>query len=132
TCDLGAVEYTPANTFVTGFILVDAAANVDVQPIRNDDVLNLGQLPSSLSIRAVVTGATGSVAFDHQGIQQIENAAPYSLGGDTSGDYWAVALSPGDHTLRATPYASADATGAAGGAIEIKFSVAGTDSTPAP
>ncbi|MEB2319736.1 MAG: hypothetical protein OZ935_13890 [Pseudomonadota bacterium] len=124
-CDLGAVEYTPANTFVTGLVLVDAAADVDLQPLHNDDVLRLELLPSSLSIRAVVTGPTGSVRFDHDGIEQIENVAPYSLGGDTSGNYWPVALSAGEHTLRATPYSGPDGTGAAGGAVAIRFSVIG-------
>lgn len=125
TCDRGAVEYTPASLFVTGFVLVNAATDVDIQPLRNDDVLVRSLLPPSLSIRAVVTGATGSVHFDFDGIQRNENVAPYSLGGDVSGNYTPVALSAGEHTLIAIPYSNAGGTGAAGGAMEIKFSMLG-------
>jgi hypothetical protein len=117
------VEYTFANHFVTGFMLVDAAADVDIQPLRNDDVLVLAQLPPSLSIRAIVTGAPGSVSFGYDGTEQTENIAPYSLGGDAAGNYAPVALSGGEHTLKATPYSNAGGAGAAGGAREIKFSI---------
>ena len=62
-CDMGAVEVTSANTFVTGFILVNAASNTDIRPMLHGDTLVLSELPPELSIRAVVTGGTGSVVF---------------------------------------------------------------------
>ena len=55
---MGAVEVTSANTFATGFILVNAASNTDVRPVLHGDTLVLSELPPELSIRAVVTGGS--------------------------------------------------------------------------
>jgi hypothetical protein len=101
TCDMGAVEHTTANTFVTGFMLVNAATDSDIRLLRNDDVLVLSGLPPQLSIRAIVSGSPGSVVFglDAVAVFRTENIAPYSLGGDTAGDYLPVALAGGAHTL---------------------------------
>lgn len=124
-CDLGAVEYTDASLDVTGFVLVDAATDTDIRPLRNDDWLVLSQLPAQLSIRAVVNGAPGSVVFDFSGAPalQTENAAPYALAGDASGDYTPVALSGGEHVLSATPFAGPNGSGSAGAAHTIRFNV---------
>jgi len=130
-CDLGAYERTSAGFFVTGFVLVDAGANVDLQPLRNGELLNLGQLPPQLSVRAVVPGAPpGSVVFDFDDVAgfQIENAAPYALDGDApAGDYIPVPLSGGPHEIRATPFAAANAGGAAGGSLSVSFWVIGSN-----
>ena len=64
-CDMGAVEVTSANVFVTGFVLVNAAANTDIRPRLYGDTLVLSDLPSELSVRAVVTGSPGSVVFGY-------------------------------------------------------------------
>src|SRR5207249_802946 len=64
-CDMGAVEVTSANVFVTGFVLVNAAANTDIRPLLYGDTLVLSDLPSELSVRAVVTGSPGSVVFGY-------------------------------------------------------------------
>jgi hypothetical protein len=124
-CDMGAVEYTPAATFVTGFVLVDAATNTDIGPLRNDDALDLRSLPAQLSVRAVVSGTLSSVQFGYDAdlALRTENAAPYSLGGDASGDYAPFAFIGGQHTVTATPFVAPDAGGAAGGAMSIKFYV---------
>jgi CSLREA domain-containing protein len=132
-CDMGAVEYTPANLHVTGFVLVDAATDTDIRPLRNDDTLLLHQLPPQLSVRAVVSGSPGSVVFGFEGnaAYRTENAAPYTLGGDASGDYAAVSFSPGQQTLSATPFTGADGTAAAGGAMQIRFNVIDLSATTA-
>jgi CSLREA domain-containing protein len=124
-CDMGAVEYTSANAFVTGFMLVNAASNTDIRPLRNDDTLVSSTLPPQLSVRAIVSGSAGSVVFgwDANPAFRTENVAPYALGGDASGDYAPVAISAGDHTIAATPYSGADGTAAAGGAMVVKFTV---------
>ncbi len=124
-CDMGAVEYTSSSSFVTGFMLVNAASDSDIRPLRNDDTLFLGSLPPELSIRAIASGSPGSVVFgvDADPAFRIENVAPYSLAGDASGDYAPVSLASGAHTLTATPYAGAGGTAAAGGAMVVKFTV---------
>jgi CSLREA domain-containing protein len=124
-CDMGAVEYTAANAFVTGFMLVNAATDTDIRPLRNDDTLVLSALPPQLSIRAIVSGSPSSVVFgwNANAAFRTENVAPYALGGDASGDYAPVAISAGDHTVTATPYSGADGTAAAGGAMVVKFTV---------
>jgi len=126
-CDMGAVEYTPASVFVTGFMLVDAASDTDIRPLRNDDMLVSGTVPPQLSVRAVVSGSPGSVVFglNADPAFRTENVAPFSLGGDAAGDYAPVALPTGTYTLTATPYTGAGGTDAAGGSMVIKFSVTG-------
>lgn len=124
-CDLGAVETAGANLDVTGFMLVDAATDTDIRPLRHDDWLLLGELPAQLSVRATVAGAAGSVVFGFDGNPgyRTENTAPYALGGDASGDYAAVPLAGGPHTLTATPYAAAGGGGAVGASRTIRFNV---------
>jgi hypothetical protein len=120
---MGAVEYTSANAFVTGFMLVNAETDTDIRPLRNDDTLVLSTLPPQLSIRAIVSGTAGSVVFgwDADPVFRTENVAPYALGGDASGDYAPVPITAGDHTITATPYSGAGGTSAAGGSMVVKF-----------
>jgi hypothetical protein len=123
---MGAVEVTSANAFVTGFTLVNAAANTDIRPLLHGDTLVLSELPPELSIRAVVTGGAGSVVFGYDDIPSIqtENIAPYALAGDSpAGDYLPFGLGTGSHTLTATPFAAMEGGGAAGGSQSITFAV---------
>ena len=125
-CDMGAVEVTNANTFVTGFILVNAASNTDIRPVLHGDTLVLSELPPELSLRAVVTGGVGSVVFGYDDTPSIqtENISPYALAGDSpAGDYTPFNLSAGSHTLTATPFAAIGGGGAAGGSQTITFTV---------
>ena len=122
---MGAVEVTAASQFVTGFILVDAVAHTDIGPLLHGDTLDLSTLPSSISVRAELSSSPGSVVFGFDGNPafQTENLSPYALGGDDGGIYTSVSFSVGDHTIQATPYASADAVGPAGGSLKISFNV---------
>lgn len=124
-CDLGAVEVTAAAGFVSGFVLVDADADVDLRPLHDGDVLDLSELPPSLSVRAAIDGTAGSVvfAFNDDPDFRTENVAPYALGGDSAGDYAALNLPGGTSTLTATPFAEAGGAGAAGGSLTILFEV---------
>jgi CSLREA domain-containing protein len=129
-CDMGSYETGHANTFVTGFMLVDAQSNEDLFSIRNGELLNLAALPEQLSIRAVVSGAPGSIVFAFNGdaAVQTENVAPYAIGGDApAGDYTPFALPEGAHVIRATPFAGAGGGGAAGGSLELNIVVLGSD-----
>jgi hypothetical protein len=74
-------------------------------------------LPAHLSIEAVATGDSDSVAMeiDHNP-SSTENLEPYALLGDTSGDFNPVPeiRMPGWITISATPYAGPDLSGVAG------------------
>lgn len=124
-CDMGALEMTSATSFVTNFFLVDATTDTDIRPLRHGDLLDLNSLPAQISVRAIVSGFPGSVEFDLDAVLSIqtENLAPYSLGGDASGDYAPVNFTPGEKTLRATPYSGPNGAGAAGGSLKIEFTV---------
>ncbi len=127
-CDLGAYEGGGHSAFITSFILVDADTDTDLFPIRNGELLNRTELPPNLSIRAQLSGTAGSVVFALDGDPsfQVETHAPYALGGDSPlGNYLPVALSQGEHMLRATPFALAAGAGAQGGGLELKFLVLG-------
>lgn len=127
-CDMGAVEVTSANGFVTGFVLVDAGTNADLRPLLHGDTLDLTELPPHLSVRAVVNGFASSVVFGLDGTPSfhVENVAPFALGGDAPlGDYHSVAFPTGEHTITATPFAGSSGSGAAGGSRSITFRVKG-------
>jgi len=127
-CDMGAVEVTSSNAFVTGFVLVDAGTNADIRPLLHGDTLDLTDLPPHLSVRAVMSGFASSVVFDLDGMPsfQVENVAPYALGGDAPlGDYLPVSFNAGQHTIVATPFAGSSGSGAAGGSRAITFRVSG-------
>jgi CSLREA domain-containing protein len=127
-CDMGAFEAGNAGVFVTSFVLVNADTDTDLFTIRNGELLNLTTLPPNLSIRAVVSGAPGSVvfAFDANAAFQTENVAPYALDGDSpAGDFLPVEFTPGQHTIRATPFAGANGGGTAGGSLDVTFMVFG-------
>jgi hypothetical protein len=124
-CDMGALEATSATSFITGFVLVDAATDTDIRPLRHGDLLDLSTLPEQISVRAVTSGLPGSVVFDLDDVLnfQTENIAPFSLGGDDSGNYAPVDLTTGEKTFRATPFSGQNGAGAAGGSLKIEFMV---------
>ena len=124
-CDMGALEVTSATSFITGFVLVDASTDSDIRPLRHGDLLDLSTLPDQLSVRTTANGSPASVVFDLDDMLgiQTENIAPFSLGGDASGDYAPVNFTAGEKTLRATPYANQNGAGAAGGSLKIEFTV---------
>mmetsp|Transcript_7692 Transcript_7692/g.21404 ORF Transcript_7692/g.21404 Transcript_7692/m.21404 type:complete len:958 (+) Transcript_7692:402-3275(+) len=122
---------------VVGFALINAVTDAEIGPLTQGQTLDLNQLPtSSLSIRADVSGAWGSVKFDLDGNQgvQTENVAPYALGGDSSGDYKAVAAlaNIGSHTVTATPYSGSGGSGSPGTSLTVVFTVAQLEGTPSP
>jgi len=111
---------------VTGFVLVNADTDRDVRPLKDGATLDPVTDGESLSIRADVSGAVGSVRFDVDGrTVRIESTAPFAVGGDSRGDYAPWPIDPGRHTLTATPYAEAGGRGDAGKAMRITFTVAG-------
>lgn len=113
---------------VSSFTLVNAAAEQDIQALRDGDVLDLTSLPHArLNIRAGTNPAkVGSVAFELSGAltqKQVENGVPYALFKNLKGDYFGGNLQPGDYTLTATPYSKADGKGEKGTPLTVHFKV---------
>lgn len=121
---------------VVGFTLIDAGADVEIGPLVDGQVVDLGLLPASqLSVRAdTLPGVTGSVVFDLDGNPgfRTESAAPYALFGDSGGDYapWSGVPQAGAHTLTATAYTAAGGSGTPGTPLTIGFTVVSDPGDP--
>ena len=114
---------------VVSLTLVNADTDLDIGPLTNGMTLNLATLPTrNLNVRANTNPATvGSVRFGYNGnaSYMIQSGAPYALGGDSGGtDYhaWTPAVNPSS-SIVATPYSGENATGTAGTALTVSFSV---------
>ncbi len=117
---------------VLSFTLMNADTDqpiADFDPIPDGATLDLAKLPTrKLNIRANTAPVeVGIVRFRLNGKEKPkEEFAPYSLEGDTEGDYkpWTPRLRT--HTLTATPYAGARARGKAGKECTVNFNVIDT------
>ncbi|MFC4455840.1 hypothetical protein [Deinococcus sonorensis] len=126
----------PANLAVTSLTLMDADTDRPVagfDPIPAGATLRLSALPRHLNLRANTSGAVRSVSFvlDRTTFKP-ENDPPFALCSDTrfkngqKGDYLtcgANIFTPGDHTLRTTPYSKMFAAGQTGAYLEWNFKV---------
>lgn len=111
---------------VTQLTLVNAETDRDIRALKDGATVNTKSDGERLNIRADVSGDVGSVRFVLDGEDvKTENVAPYSLAGDSRGDYSAWKLGAGRHTLRATPYGRAGGQGAPGTALSVTFTMVG-------
>jgi hypothetical protein len=116
---------------VTDFKLVNSGTEKDVISITNGQTISLSALNvEKANIRAVLSQDAGSVKFALSGQQSktfTDNAAPYALHGDSgSGNFYYGNWNPpalGTYTLTATPYPSDNASGTAGAAKTITFTI---------
>ena len=106
-------------------------------PITSGSTIDLAKLPTRhVNILAKTSTTTGSVKFglDSSSSYHVETYSPYFIGGDTNSKANSWSLTTGSHTLVVTAYSGASATGTAGTASTVKFTV--TDSSivanPAP
>src|SRR4051794_35018514 len=78
----------------------------------------------NLNIVASASGA-GSVKFSYDTISpyRIDNTAPYAFAGNSGGDYYAWTPTVGTHTVKATPWSGANASGTSGTPIYVTFNV---------
>jgi ELWxxDGT repeat protein len=115
----------PANNGT--FTLVNADTDQDIRTLQDGEVITKAG-SENISIRYNPAGTPGSVAFTLNGSRvRLENAAPYSLAGDTGGNYnpWTGAA-PGSYTLTATPYSGSGGGGTAGTPLTIHFAIEGS------
>jgi hypothetical protein len=91
--------------------------------------LQYGLVPPKLNIQAVfandVPVQSVRVTFDNPARSSCELAAPYSVFGDTDGDYYDASIPLGPHKVKATAYAQSGCNGPAGPSISNTFDVRG-------
>lgn len=120
------INFTVVDHFrVDHFRLIDP---IDDEPgfyINDGLQIDMDSYGEPYNIQAVTNPATvGSVIIQLSGQQtrtQIETEAPYSLYGDTNGDYKTWRRTPGSYTLTATPYSGPAGTGTAGIPLTVHF-----------
>ncbi len=114
---------------LTKLQLINADAGFSLGALRAKETFNLPDLPTrNLSIKALYDTSPGSVVFDIDGSEQVENSAPFALkGNNADGSYIPWTPSVGMHTLTVTPYTGANQTGIAGSSSTLVFWV--TDQT---
>lgn len=109
---------------IESLTIVNADTDTDIGPLNDQDTVYLS---SGITIRANVSGNVNSVYFvvlrpDGTGAGSIESKAPFSLGGDTNGDYdsWNF-LSPKVYTVTATPFSEKSMGGEQGPTVTVQF-----------
>jgi CubicO group peptidase (beta-lactamase class C family) len=127
TCDGDVVNGSPSSQSVTALKLINADTDQPILTLTDGITITLADLPTrNLNVRAETSPAlVGSVRFAYDGNSnyRTETSAPYALAGDDSGDYRPWTPSVGSHTLKATPYTGADASGTVGTSLELSFTV---------
>jgi CubicO group peptidase (beta-lactamase class C family) len=129
TCNGQTINGAPVavTQAVTALTLMNADTDQPILTLSDGMTLTLANLPSRrLNVRAETSPSpVGSIRFglDATANYRTETNAPYSLAGDDNGDYFAWTPAAGSHTLKATPYSAASATGAAGTALTVGFTV---------
>ncbi|MEX2123327.1 MAG: Ig-like domain-containing protein [Woeseia sp.] len=115
----------PAETEVVSLSLVDTSGNAiaGYGAISSNVTIDLddpGLAGKPLGIRANTNpGVVGSVRIVKNGSARVENSAPYSLCGDSNGNYTSCGFKAGSVSISATPYSARNATGTAGGSLSV-------------
>lgn len=109
------VGSAPAQPFALSLINADSDQPINgFAPLPDNATIALSSLPSPrLNIRAEVSGV-GSVRFVWSGPEsgtQTEGVAPYSMKGDSNGNFNAWIPTPGVYTLTVTTYSGSNASG---------------------
>jgi hypothetical protein len=112
---------------VVSFTLINAELNEEIGDLFEGEIINLDNYANNqFSVTAnTMPAEVGSVIFDFNGVDtfQIDNMAPYSLGGNEGDSFNPVALPLGINTVTATPYTGSDGTGKAGIPFTVNFEV---------
>ena len=106
-------------------VLVNADNDQDLFALSNQDTIFLQETGRNLNIRADLSDEVGSVRFSLNNTAnfQTENVAPYSLAGDSNGDYQSWTPTIGTHVLTATAYKEENAGGPILSLLTLTFQV---------
>lgn len=120
---------TPTGTGVKTLSLVNADTGAFIRTITEGATIDFATLPTQrVAVRADVSGTAGSVRFGYDGNSnyRTESKAPFALMGDVGDGVHYTLWTPGNgsHTLSATAYSGANATGSIlGAALTVHFTV---------
>lgn len=122
---------------ITGLVLVDANSDTDLFNVTNGMQINAETVQGKLlNIRANTDpSSVGSVSLNISGPvnnTRTENVAPYTLFGDSNGNYAGVQFPLGTYTVSATPYSTANLGGTAGQPLTLQFSIVAGGSNQPP
>ncbi len=124
--DMSVLPLAQVSTMnITNFVLVDARTNEDISFIADGDYLILEYLPEELNIRIEANGSYESIkfGFNESSSYRVENQSPFSLGGDTDGDFNPFNLISGQYKITATPFAGVNASGNSGNEKTVSFTI---------
>jgi len=109
---------------VTQLVLIDADTDTEIGPLSDGDVLKLEELPNINIMAKTNVKQVKSVQFKVNGsIEQIDSYRPFALGKEMGGNYYPLALEPGDYTIMATPFPRKEGLGVPGIAKTVNISV---------
>ena len=116
---------------IESVLLINADTNASIGELTNGRQINLNSLGNpDFSANAIVSEEVVSVRFQLTGpgvnSVQTENIAPYTLFGDSNGNFNGISFAPGSYQLSVTPYAGRSASGEQGETLEIPFTVVET------
>jgi hypothetical protein len=122
---------TPQPTEVANIVsltLINADTDLPIEgfdPIPADAIINLAKLPTKhLNIRANVSGSPiGSIVFSGTAGRRTESITPYTLRGDTNGDYLSWTPAVRSYTVTATLYSKANGAGTRLQRLTLSFTV---------
>jgi N-acetylneuraminic acid mutarotase len=131
TFDDIVVKVDMGQQMIAAFFLVDADNDVIIRKMKDNEMINMSTLNAqgiqNINIRAnTQPSKVGSVRLILSGKESrviTENGSPYTLFGDTNGNYSPWNPSTGSYTLTATPYTLMNAGGVIGIPSSINFSV---------
>lgn len=106
------------------FTLVNADTDEDIESIEEGETF-VKPANTYFNVRFNAVYNPGSVEFKiEDNIYRVENAPPFSLAGDLSGNYlpWKAGLA-GTYSIEATPYTGPNRTGIRGNTVSVSFTI---------
>jgi hypothetical protein len=119
---------------VTSLKLINTNTNTPLATLTGDATINVPS-GTGLNIMAEVTGSVRSVLFGYGSNAnfKVESSAPYAFCGNVGAAYNSCSqLSARTHTVTATPFSGAGATGTRGTTYSITFAISTGGSVPVP
>ncbi|MEM6766400.1 MAG: malectin domain-containing carbohydrate-binding protein, partial [Bacteroidota bacterium] len=136
TVEVGPCELACEGMKITEVILLHARTGRDWMILGENDTLVTTALPDEISIEALTENClfqVKSVGFSLTGEQEFErvdNAAPWSLVGDSEGSFLSWDYQPGTYELTITPYSERLGEGVAGIPYTLKLTILAPTPTP--
>jgi hypothetical protein len=122
----------PSSSTTISLNLINSSTDSVISSLTNGITINLASV-STLNVQAIPSSSVGSIKFSLDGADyRTENGSPYSLAGDTGGDYASWTPSVGSHTLSTTAYSGSSASGSILGSSTVSFTVTNTSTNPPP